>query len=423
MSERDYNIKDFKDTEIGRIPKEWEIKKIKDVSTYITDGTHKTPHYIKYNQFAIPFISTENIKPYSSEYDFSRYRRYIDEISYKELSKRAKAEKGDLLVSKCGTIGRTQLIRNNFKIGIFVGLLLIKINNNIINGEYLENLLNSDKFRKIMESKSTGSTRKTLAINIFKNITIPIPPLEEQKRIADILSTVDEKINLIDSEIQLTEKLKNGIMHKLFTEGVGHTEFKDTEIGRIPKEWEIIPASKIATYYNGYPFKPSQWEKHGLPIIRIQNLTNSSDIIHYFEGTLDKRYQIDKGDLLLSWSATLNTYIWKGPIAYLNQHIFKVVPNKIVDKYYLYFSLLMVINKFKGQTHGSTMKHFVKSAISDVLIPIPPLEEQKRIADILSTIDEKLELLNLKKQNLENLKKGLMEDLLTGKVRVKISGN
>ncbi len=208
---------EFKDTEIGRIPKDWGIKKIKDVSTYITDGTHKTPHYIEYSQFGIPFISTENIKPYSSEYDFSRYRRYIDEISYKDLSKRAKAEKGDLLISKCGTIGRTQLIRNNLKIGIFVGLLLIKINNNIINGEYLENLLNSDKFRKIMESKSTGSTRKTLAINIFKNITIPIPPLDEQKRIADILSTIDKKISIEENRKESFENLFKTMLNKLMT--------------------------------------------------------------------------------------------------------------------------------------------------------------------------------------------------------------
>jgi len=190
-------------------------------------------------------------------------------------------------------------------------------------------------------------------------------------------------------------------------------EFKDTEIGRIPKDWEIISASKIATYYNGYPFKPSQWKNHGLPIIRIQNLTNSSDIIHYFEGTLNKRYQIDKGDLLLSWSATLNVYIWKGPTAYLNQHIFKVVPNKIVDKYYLYFSLLMVINKFKGQTHGSTMKHFVKSALSDVVIPIPPLEEQKRIAYVLSKIENAIKIQDRIINSLQELKKSMMHKLFT----------
>ena len=119
--------------------------------------------------------------------------------------------------------------------------------------------------------------------------------------------------------------------------------FKDTEIGRIPKEWEIVTANSVADYYNGYPFKPSQWKKHGIPIIRIQNLTNSSDIINYFDGLLDTRYQINDGDLLLSWSATLNVYIWQGHNAYLNQHIFKVIPRKNIDKFYLYFSLLNVI--------------------------------------------------------------------------------
>ena len=207
----------FKMTEIGEIPEEWEIKKIKDISTYVTDGTHKTPHYIEEAQSGVPFISTENIKPYSNEFDFSRYKRYIDEISYKELSKRAKPEKGDLLISKCGTIGRTQLIRNDIKIGIFVGLLLVKIKNNTVSGQYFEDLLNSDKYRTIMESISPGSTRKTLAIGMFKNILIPLPPLQEQQKIAEILTTVDNKLELLGNKREKLNVLKKGLMDDLLT--------------------------------------------------------------------------------------------------------------------------------------------------------------------------------------------------------------
>jgi len=207
----------FKMTEIGEIPKEWEIKKIKDISMYVTDGTHKTPHYIEEAQSGVPFISTENIKPYSNEFDFSRYKRYIDEISYKELSKRAKPEKGDLLISKCGTIGRTQLIRNDIKIGIFVGLLLVKIKNNTVSGQYFEDLLNSDKYRIIMASKSPGSTRKTLAIGMFKDIVIPLPPLPEQQKIAEILSTVDNKLELLRSKREKLNIMTNGLMNDLLT--------------------------------------------------------------------------------------------------------------------------------------------------------------------------------------------------------------
>ena len=165
----------------------------------------------------IPFISTENIKPYSDEFDFSRYNRYIDEVTYAELSKRAKAENGDLLISKCGTIGRTQLIRTNLKVGIFVGLLLLKIDNNVINGPYLEHLLNSDKFRDIMESKSSGSTRKTLAINIFKDIDIPLPPIEEQRGIANILSSTQQEIEALQKKEEKYKMIKAGLMDQLLT--------------------------------------------------------------------------------------------------------------------------------------------------------------------------------------------------------------
>ena len=148
---------------------------------------------------------------------FSRYKRYIDEISYKELSKRAKPEKGDLLISKCGTIGRTQLIRNDIKIGIFVGLLLVKIKNNTVSGQYFEDLLNSDKYRTIMESISPGSTRKTLAIGMFKNILIPLPPLQEQQKIAEILTTVDNKLELLGNKREKLNVLKKGLMDDLLT--------------------------------------------------------------------------------------------------------------------------------------------------------------------------------------------------------------
>ncbi len=190
-------------------------------------------------------------------------------------------------------------------------------------------------------------------------------------------------------------------------------DFKDTEIGKIPKEWEIVNLNNIADYYNGYPFKPTQWKTLGTPIIRIQNLTGSSNVINYFDGLLDSRYKISNGDLLLSWSATLNVYIWHGSDAYLNQHIFKVLPKKLIDKLYLYYVLGIVISKLKNQVHGSTMKHFVKSALSLVYIPLPPLEEQKRIAYVLSKIRNAIDIQTQLIKLLQDLKKSMMHKLFT----------
>jgi len=384
---------EFKDTEIGRIPKDWEIKKFKDC--------------IKVISFKYSLSKSDYQNNISGRYPIiDQSSNYISGYSNEE----EKLFNDPLPVIIFGDHTRIFKYINFPFIPGGDGIKILHSNCENLNLKFLFYQFSS------FNIPSRGYNRHFIFLRKF---LIKIPPLEEQKRIAHILSKIENAIKIQDRIINSLQELKKSMMHKLFTEGIGHTEFKDTEIGRIPKDWEIISASKIATYYNGYPFKPSQWKNHGLPIIRIQNLTNSSDIIHYFEGTLNKRYQIDKGDLLLSWSATLNVYIWKGPTAYLNQHIFKVVPNKIVDKYYLYFSLLMVINKFKGQTHGSTMKHFVKSALSDVVIPIPPLEEQKRIADILSTIDNKISIEEDRKKYFEALFKTMLNKLMTGQIRVK----
>ena len=189
--------------------------------------------------------------------------------------------------------------------------------------------------------------------------------------------------------------------------------YKETELGEIPEEWEIVDLNNVADYYNGYPFEPTQWETYGTPIIRIQNLTGSSNVINYFNGLLESRYRISNGDLLLSWSATLNVYIWHGGDAYLNQHIFKVLPKKNIDKMYLYNVLGIVIRKLKNEVHGSTMKHFVKSALSLVNVPVPPSYEQQKIAKILLDTDALISSLDELITKKQNIKTGLMQELLT----------
>jgi type I restriction enzyme S subunit len=144
-----------------------------------------------------------------------------------------------------------------------------------------------------------------------------------------------------------------------------------------------------ATFINGYAFKPSDWRSTGKEIIRIQNLTNTSDSINYFEGVLPEKYKVKKGDLLISWSATLGIYEWKKDEAWLNQHIFKVVFDKYeFDKRFFFHLISYNLNKLKKEVHGSTMKHITKERFDKIQIPLPPLETQKKIAAILDKADE-----------------------------------
>ena len=191
------------------------------------------------------------------------------------------------------------------------------------------------------------------------------------------------------------------------------TEFKDTEIGRIPKDWEDISAADIADYINGYPFSPTDWKMYGIPIIRIQNLNDPNAEFNFFNGEIDDIYKIKNGDLLFSWSASIGIYIWKRGDAVLNQHIFKVIPKTNINKLFLYYDLLLAIEQLKGRVHGSTMKHFQKNELKTTFIPIPSIKEQQKIAEILSTVDGAIQKTDDIIAKTESLKKGLMQELLT----------
>ena len=164
-----------------------------------------------------------------------------------------------------------------------------------------------------------------------------------------------------------------------------------------------VKLGEVATFINGYAFKPQDWSSEGKEIIRIQNLTKTSKEINYYSGTIDKKYIIEDGDILISWSGTLGVFQWCGKSAVLNQHIFKVVFDKIdIDKSYFKYVVEKGLQDAVKHTHGSTMKHLTKKYFDNILVSYTNLREQQRIAselDLLSKLilrrQEQLKELNL----------------------------
>ena len=113
----------------------------------------------------------------------------------------------------------------------------------------------------------------------------------------------------------------------------------------------------VAEYYNGRAFKPTEWEENGLPIIRIQNLNDAGAKYNHSSAVFEDKYLAHNGELLFAWSASLGAFIWQGSEAWVNQHIFKVVPRIGTDKLYLYYFLLHVVDELYAKTHGSGMVH------------------------------------------------------------------
>lgn len=148
-----------------------------------------------------------------------------------------------------------------------------------------------------------------------------------------------------------------------------------------------VKLGEIATYINGYAFKPSDWSDIGRPIIRIQDLTGNSYQMNRFNGICDSKYIVRNGDVLISWSASLGVYIWQGEEAILNQHIFKVVFNKVyVNKSFFVHQVRKILESASTEAHGATMKHLTKPVFDALPFYLPPIDEQKRIAYLLDKV-------------------------------------
>ncbi|EPS2041928.1 MULTISPECIES: restriction endonuclease subunit S [Citrobacter] len=191
----------------------------------------------------------------------------------------------------------------------------------------------------------------------------------------------------------------------------------------VPKGWTLLQVSDICKLQNGNSFKPHEWDTQGIPIIRIQNL-NGSDNYNYFSGVPQDKWLVEPGQLLFSWAGTkgvsFGPFIWNGPKGVLNQHIYKVFANENVHGHWLYLALLHITQKIEAQAHGfkSTLLHVQKKDIDNQFVLTPPVAEQKKIAQILSTWDKAISVTEKLLANSQQQKKALMQQLLTGKKRL-----
>jgi type I restriction enzyme S subunit len=156
--------------------------------------------------------------------------------------------------------------------------------------------------------------------------------------------------------------------------------------------WETRKLTDLATFINGYAFKPDDWGKDGLPIIRIEQLKNPKAVTDYYAGKLPDKNIIDNGDLIFSWSASLFLNIWQHGKAALNQHLFKVVNHEGVDRHFLKSLIEFQLPELTNSSHGSTMQHITRKELDRFTVQLPVSEkEQIQIATILSTIDKAIE--------------------------------
>jgi type I restriction enzyme S subunit len=191
----------------------------------------------------------------------------------------------------------------------------------------------------------------------------------------------------------------------------------------MPEGWHIVPVGELCSLVNGRAFKPSEWSSDGLPIIRIQNLNNPEASFNRFDGELDPKHRVAPGELLFAWSGTPGTsfgaHIWNGPVAALNQHIFRVLyDSDLVDKEYFRIALNSRLAEMIGRAQGGVgLAHITKGKFENTLVPIPPLSEQRRIVARIEELQERTARAREALQSVPTLLEQLRQSVLASAFR------
>ena len=188
----------------------------------------------------------------------------------------------------------------------------------------------------------------------------------------------------------------------------------------LPKGWVTTSVGEVAIYQNGRAFKPSEWVAKGLPIIRIQNLNDTSANYNFSDKRHEEKFRVRERDLLFAWSASLGAYIWRGQEAWLNQHIFRVDHTKMVNRLFLYYALTNITTELYAKAHGSGMVHVTKGKFEETPLRLPPLNEQHRIVakieELFSELDKGVESLKTARAKLNVYRQAVLKNTFEGKL-------
>ena len=392
------------------IPEGWQVQNLADVALIIL-GQSPPSSACNENVQGYPF--------YQGNADFG-YRHPLPQRWIENPLKVAK--KDDILISVRAPVGELNIANTDCCIGRGVGAIRpLSANRNFI----YYTLLNA---QNSLASVSQGSTFDAINGKELRSLSLLIPPLPEQKKIAAILSSVDDAIQATQAVINQTRRVKQGLLQQLLTRGIGHTRFKQTEIGEIPEEWDVHQIGNLFKQVR----KPVSVEKeshyqeigirsHGKGIFHKDKITG--------EKLGNKRvFWIEPNCLILNivfaWerAVAVTNNQEKGMIASHRFPMFKPDGRRILLSFIiLYFHSLKGMHALGSISPGGAgrNKTLSQKAFLKLPIPVPPLVEQTRIAEAISKIDIALDKEQQKLESLNRTKRGLMQDLLTGRVRVK----
>ncbi|MFA0611357.1 restriction endonuclease subunit S [Vibrio sp. 10N.222.49.B4] len=411
---------------LSNYPKDWEHK---EGISFLTLGSGVSPSNIAFSRNGdTPYMKVDDFNNPGNSTFIKKTKLRFD----KEDNKTPLARELSIIIAKRGAaIFKNRVRISQYEMAVDTNLMTIDVNE-----EHCPVY-----FKFLLEFINLGSIADTTSIPQLNNFhlnetSFAFPPLPEQKKIAAILTSVDEVIEKTKAQIDKLKDLKTGMMQELLTRGVGvdgkpHTEFKDSPVGRIPKGWEVKSIIQVLERVIDYRGKSPPKSDSGLPLLTAKNIRKGFINPEPKEFIPFEKYEEwmvrgvpTYGDVFITTEAPLGNVarVPKYKFA-IGQRVLALCPKgDLLDTDFLVFVLQSesFVKQLVLQSTGSTVAGIKQSTFKNILLPVPSLGEQVYIAGCLKSNVKKCEGLEVKLTKLKDIKKALMQDLLTGKKRVKV---
>ncbi|MGD6891354.1 restriction endonuclease subunit S [Bacillus mobilis] len=397
-------MNNYIDTELGKIPSDWEIKEIGEIGEVITGNTPKTSELENYGE---EYLFVSPIDMGRDKY-ISKTNKMLSSVGF---TKTRRLPKGSVLVTCIGsTIGKIGIASKELCTNQQINSIVCS---NIINNEYVYYAIhyNFKHYKNFISNQAVPIINKTT----FSKLPLQIPSLKEQQKITTILSSIDEAIGKTEAIIEQTGEVKKGLMQQLLTQGVGHTKFKKTEIGEIPESWSVVKVEEICDVLDGLR-KPIKKADRVLGDIPYYGATGVIDWVNDY--IFDESLVLVGEDGENIRSRVLPMAFKIEGKSWVNNHAHVLRPKDTIDIDYL--ELYLEFIDYEKYITGSAQPKLNQQVLRKIKVALPRIEEQKMLSRSMSAIANKLQKEEEKLLQLQVIKKGLMQSLLTGRVRVKI---
>jgi type I restriction enzyme S subunit len=418
----------YKTTDLGEVPEDWESLKIEDKKLSRLLKAGGTPlRTVKeyYANGTVPFVRIE---------DITKNHKYIADTEMKitklglENSSTWLVPENSLLFSMYASFGEVVIT----KIPVATNQAIIALTpSNEFDIDFLYYVLSGlkPKLRRFLRE----TTQKNLNAEIVRNLRIPFPPAPERLKIASILSTVDNAIQKTGEIVDKTQQLKKGLIQQLLTKGVKDARIKQTEIGELPEEWEVVNCEDLCNEITvGIVVTPAKYYiESGVPCLRsfniLQNEIDPSDLVYISPeaNELHEKSVLHKGDVVTvrTGKPGMSCVV---PDSFDGANCIDLIilrPNEQVNSDFLsrFLNSDAAKRQITSWQAGSMQVHLNVGVAKKLRIPLPDKREQQEIVGVLASVDGKLAKEKQEIEHLNSLKKGLMHVLLTGKVRVKVN--